>query len=222
MPSDNQIKQQLTDRLAGDRRYDLTKIDVEVDQGAVKLTGDVTELSAHKCSLSHAKNQPGVVSVDDQVQIIPPKPDNRISDQELEKRAADMLTYDSTLSQSDVTVECRRGKLVLSGQVDALWKKEYASEVVRNMKGVCGIENKLTVNPDQEADNSHLAAEIDRIISRMGMAEAVNAQVRDGTVTLSGVLPSIRQSLDLINAVINDAYGLTAVQDKIQIQPEID
>jgi osmotically-inducible protein OsmY len=106
----------------------------------------------------------------------------------------------------------------LEGVVDAYWKKDKAEDLVSNLIGVKGVENKLVIAPtggfiDQTVAEKIMAALECRFPVK---ADKVNVSVIRGEVTLTGTLPTWSARQAASNAAGN-ILGVTKVNNEITI-----
>lgn len=113
-------------------------------------------------------------------------------DQSLTKRIQDRLKWDKRVSNTDVSVMSRSGKVTLIGNVDSAQKQIAAFELARSTKGVTYVENKITVSGNFLRSDSELSNLIRLKVSKMALVgkEFISIQVENGVVKLEGVVSS--------------------------------
>jgi len=113
-------------------------------------------------------------------------------DQNLTKRIQDRIRWDKRVSNTDVHVMSRSGKVTLIGNVDSNTKKLAALELARSTKGVSSVENKIEVSGNFQREDSELANLIRLKISKMALVgkEFISIQVDNGVVRLDGTVSS--------------------------------
>lgn len=112
------------------------------------------------------------------------------SDEQLAKRAIDVLRWDSTVPSS-VHMTVDNGWLTLSGEVDWQFQRSNAEKDLRHMSGVVGITNNVTLRPT--AKLGVVKSKIPDALRRNADLDAQRIQVDiqdGGTVTLKGVVDS--------------------------------
>ena len=90
------------------------------------------------------------------------------------------------LKALDIKVETQDGTVRLSGIVDVLSEKLYAEELVRQLKGVQRVENKLTVALDAGINDGEIKEEIEAALKKAQRLEDIVVQVQGGVVHLKG------------------------------------
>lgn len=90
-------------------------------------------------------------------------------------------------------VDSQDGRVVLSGTVARLADKRRVENLVHQVDGVRGVDNRLTVAPDVEIDDAQLETSVARALmqDRALDGNQVLVTVRDGVVTLRGSVLSL-------------------------------
>jgi len=140
------------------------------------------------------------------------------SDTEIAEAALTALRLNVSVPVSDIKLTVREGWVSLTGQVAFWFQKQAAETTVRNIPGVKGIANAVTVKaPVSLAD---LKTRIEAAFRRHALidAEKIRVQVAGGTVTLEGEVESWPERYQAESAVWA-APGVTSVQDRIIVRP---
>lgn len=201
---DHEIENEIVARLENEVRVNNILVDVEVDEGAVELSGTVGSLS-EKNLLNSLSWVSGVNSVDsDDLTIRWWARDemrrteefiNR-SDEEVEKSVEDALAYDPRVTSFNLNVVAVNGVVNLSGQVDNLAAKVAAEQTARNTIGVTTVKNYIKVQTEVPTDDllkQRIAAalEEDPLVKR----NDVNVSADNGWVYLRGSVNTSAQKL---------------------------
>jgi len=186
--NDESIKKDIVDELYWDDRVDASKINVGVENGVVTLSGEVPKYGDLAIAKSSAWSISGVMDVIDDLTVKYVEPSTVPSDEEIERRAANMLRWwDTTIS-----ITATAGIVSIEGTVDAFWKKAFIEDKISGIHGIVRIENKLAVVPSKDIDDEVISQDVVDAIDRDSMvdAESVTVEVNDGLVNLKGVVPS--------------------------------
>lgn len=189
MTTDEQIKQKIEEELFWDSRIDDSKINVEVEDGIVKLKGEVSSCSQMFSAENSVWHIPGVGGVNNELNVV--LTETPIDDQILDA-VKNILTWSPYIDSSKIKISVDGGLVTLEGSVDTYWKKMRAENIVFDIKGVNQVSNKLSIVPtkdfvDEQIANSIVSA-IDRNLNID--AEIVDIKVENGIVTLSGNVPT--------------------------------
>lgn len=191
--NDDQIKQDVETQLEWDHRLDAAGIDVEVVNGEVVLKGAVPSLSISSIASEATGQVAGVRSIENRLEVHKPQPEVPVlAAHETARRAANMFEWTEPLDQQEIDVSCTDGILTLTGSVGALWMKDRAEELARELKGVREVRNQLTVVPTEKDQDDAIARAITAAISRDELIEPddVTIEVSDGNVHISGTVPT--------------------------------
>lgn len=145
--ADSRIEQHVARRLAWDAELAPFDIDVEVDEGMVRLTGAVSTSTESHRAFRVADDIKGVGSVVNAIRVDPalePYVDARAerpSDVELRKRILEVLERASGLKADQIGVSVEDGHVRLSGQVVGVTDQVVAGRLVRSLYGVRGVVN---------------------------------------------------------------------------------
>jgi len=128
------------------------------------------------------------------------------------------LGWNALLPKDRITVTVTNGWLELQGTVDGQYQKDAAARAVRDLMGVKGVANKITVKSRVTATD--VRAEIESAFRRSAMIDArrINVTATNGTVTLSGNVHSWAERRQAEQAAWA-APGVIQVDDRLAIVP---
>jgi hyperosmotically inducible protein len=214
--SDSEIAKSVRDQLAWDNQVDATHVAVEATSGQVTLTGTVPSYSAKLAAESDALLIKGVVSVENELTVEPmgPIPDDHF----LANRAENILDWSPDVKVQNLSIKVIAGVAELDGEVNALWKKERAGELVRDIQGMVGVINKITVVPTGSILDETISEDIVNAIDRNihVNVDNVTVTVDNGAVTLSGNVASFTAKEAAFDAALNTA-GVRAVVNNLKV-----
>lgn len=131
-----------------------TGIDVDTVGGKVTLHGTVATQAEKARAESVAKNVKGVQSVNNLLQVVPPKSQDRVEakDDQIEKRVEQALESDQRLKGSDIDVaSVNNGVVLLRGKADSMTDHLEALNVAGKVAGVRRVDSEIEA-PDRIAD----------------------------------------------------------------------
>jgi len=140
---DSQIKQAVLDAFVFDPRVFSFGPGVDVENGAVTLSGIVNNLKAKRAAEQDAKNTVGVWRVKNLLKIRPAKP---VPDIELAQNVFSAILLDSALENYDIEVKAKNGVITLSGNVDSNYEKAQADDIASLANGAMNVKNNIKVN----------------------------------------------------------------------------
>jgi osmotically-inducible protein OsmY len=199
-------------------KWDLDVMDerdvrITVDHGVVSLDGQADSYAQRWAIEQAASRVAGVISVENNLAVKPPKEDDFHEDDELAKAANRALEWDARVPQG-VKATVEDGVVTLSGAVSLFSEKAAATDAVRNLVGITGVENDITVAGPVSDLTAGLEAAVRRRI--YPMADAVSVQVVDGTVTLRGTVPTAYDRAAIERAAWS-VPNITNVDDQLNV-----
>jgi osmotically-inducible protein OsmY len=205
---DKQMRQRVLDELEFEPSIDATHIGVTAEDGVVTLSGHVGSYS-EKFDIERAVRRiKGVTAIAEEIEVRYPG-DKKISDDEIAKRAVNILEWYAIVPQEAVHVTVQRGRVTLSGQVNWQYQKKAAEDAVRKLSGTIGISNNITIAPKVEP--SDVQKKIEDALRRRAEVEAktIRINVRDrNKISLEGMV----DSWDEREAAENAAWSVAGVQ----------
>lgn len=227
---DDRVRQALETALGMDPRVRSEQVEVEVDEGRVRLRGVVDDLAARRAAERDAWNTVGVGEVDNRLRVEPTEP---VPDDRLRSEVEQALARDPFLGKRVIRVRVHRGQVRLSGLVGSGFERSQAGDVAARVRGVRQVENQLEVRqggkrvpagrhverflkeaPLESRSVPRLPGRDDRRIRRdilreltwstLVDRERLRVEVRDGVATLRG---TVRGPLERREAVRNALQG---------------
>jgi osmotically-inducible protein OsmY len=217
MKTDAELRADVIAELKWNPRIKSNQIGVIVKDGAVTLTGMVETFAEKIHAERAAKIVKGVRAVAEDIEVKLPTQIKR-TDEGIAEQAARMLTWNSTLRDTNVQAEVRNGRVILTGEVDWLYQKETAAKRVAELEGVTGVFNQITIRARKSADARDVKREIMSALQRHANLEAskVDISVADGKVTLEGTVDAYHDR-DLIEDAARGTEGVRDVVDNIRV-----
>jgi osmotically-inducible protein OsmY len=215
MKTDEELRTDVIAELKWNPRIKSNQIGVIVKDGAVTLTGMVESYAEQLYAERAVKSVKGVRAVAEDIQVKLPS-QIMSTDEGIAEQAARVLTWNSTLRDTNVQVEVRNGRVVLTGEVDWLYQKDTAARRVAELEGVSGVVNQITIR--KSANPRDVKRQIMDALHRHANLEAskVEISVTDGTVTLEGSVDAYYER-DLIESAARGTEGVRAVVDNLRV-----
>lgn len=195
--------------------------------GAVTLTGTVSEESHKSLAQETVSGLPGVKSVDNQIEVKGAPPER--SDTWLYLKVKSALAMHRSVNAFKTQVELKEGVVTLKGEASSEAQRELAAEYAQDVEGVKGVKNEMTVATTVEKPAVTMAEMIDdaSITAQVRMAlwthRSTNAfktsiTTTDGVVTVSGAAKNTAE-VDLVTKLIKDINGVKSVMNNMNIEP---
>jgi osmotically-inducible protein OsmY len=214
--SDKQLQEEVMRELEWDPEIDATHVGVSVENGAVTLTGHVSTYSERLAAVRAAERVYGVKVVADELEVKLPgsiSPD----DTDIAEAIAQVLKW-NTLVPDTVEAEVRQGWVTLRGDVDWTYERHAAERAVRDVRGVKGVTNLITVKP--RAKPTDIEQRIAEAINRAANMDARQIWVTtsNGTAVLHGSVHSLYEK-KLAEREAASAPGVSNVDNRIVVVP---
>ena len=146
MRLDSDIERDVEDELRWDPGVDATEIGVAVHNGVVTLSGFVHSYGQRNQAERDAARVAGVVGVDDDIEVRLEIMDQR-PDADNVRDALTALKLKLPFSSENIRVVGKEGWLTLKGTLEWNYARERAECAVRDIRGVKGVTNSITVTP---------------------------------------------------------------------------
>jgi len=215
--SDTQIHHDVLEELKWDSRVDETEVGVQVDGGVVTLTGTVTSWAKRLAAQEAARRVIGVLDVANDIKVKVPGGVAR-TDTEIAQAVRRTLEWDVFVPEEQITSTVTEGWVTLEGTVERWSQREDAERAVRNLTGVKMVVNKIAVTPAKPVTEDVKKA-IEQALERRAEREArqIRVDVRDGTVTLAGLVHSWAERQSVL-AAARFTPGVRAVEDHLRTE----
>lgn len=169
MMADFQLRQDVIDELEIDPSFSGEHIGVAVDKGVVSLSGHVNSYAEKLAVIAAARRVKGVHAIAENIEVHRPY-EKHTSDDQIAKRAHDILNWDILVPANAIDVLVHDGWLTLSGNVNWYFEKASAEEDVRKLTGIRGITNMIAIKPS--VDSGNVKKKIDAALQRHAEVEA--------------------------------------------------
>ena len=211
--TDVRLRDAVMTQLDWDPEVDATAVGVAAKNGTVTLTGYIDTYAGKLAAERAAKRVHGVRAVANDIQV---RLRLERTDADIAQDAARALQLRSTLPET-VQAVVHNGHLTLTGKVEWLYQKTMADRAVRDIRGVRGVANHITVAPKAGVRDVH---------SRIAKALHQNADVdaRQITVIVSGDCATLTGTAstwlqrDAAERAAASAPGIARVDNRIVVQ----
>jgi len=214
--SDLQLRQDVLDELEFEPSVNAAHIGVAVDKGVVTLSGHVGSYAEKTAAVTSARRVKGVRAIADDIEVRYAS-DKKTSDDEIAKRAIDILGWDTVVPSGSIQVTVRDGWVTLIGTVDWYYQKKAAEEDIQKLSGVRGVINNIEIKPRAKADD--VKKKIEEALKRYAEVEAkaIRVTVLDNDkVILEGKVDNWDERYAVENAAWS-APGVRSVEDRLAI-----
>ena len=217
MKSDSEIKDDVIEELRWEPRLsDPDAIGVAVRDGAVTLTGSVPSYAERLAATQAAERVYGVKAVANDLKVkLPGSPRD---DADIATAIAHVLEWNVQIPEGKVHARVQDGWVTLEGEVEHDYQRREVERMVRNVRGVVGVANDITVKPPPEPEA--VKEEIEETFKRDAEVDArhIRVDIQDHTVKLFGHVHSLHEA-EMARSVAAAAPGVARVEDHLLVSP---
>jgi osmotically-inducible protein OsmY len=214
--SELQLRQDVLDELEFEPSINAAHIGVAAENGVVTLSGHVSTYAEKTTAVAAARRVRGVRAIADEIEVRYPS-GKKTADDEIAKRAVDILGWDTMIPSGAIQVTVRDGSLILTGKVDWYYQKKAAEDAVRKLSGVRGVINNIEIKPHVKAED--VKRKIEDALKRHAEVEAKAIRVTvtaNDKVLLEGKVDNWDERFAVENAAWS-APGVRSVEDRLAI-----
>jgi osmotically-inducible protein OsmY len=216
--TDSQIKSDVLAELSWNTTVDETEVGVQVHNGIVTLTGNISAYPKKLAARDAAHRVTGVLDVVDDMQVKIPSAWKR-SDEDVVRTVRNALKWDVLVPDDRITTTVSNGELTLEGSVDTWMQRQDAERAVHRITGVRSVTNRITV-AGPAVDEGRLKHEIEQALERQAEREAkrIHLSVQNGIITITGAVRSWGEK-NAIRRIASVAPGVRGVEDQMTVDP---
>ncbi len=202
------------------------------ENGAVTLTGTVSQESGKSLALDTVAGLPGVKSVDNQLEVKGQVP-AAYSDAWVAARVKSSLLYHRNVNLAGTKVSAKDGTVTLRGEASNKAQKDLTTEYAKDAEGVKKVKNEMTIakKPGKKTvsekmvdmtewiDDASITALVKTTLlyhrSTGGLGTGV--ETKEGVVTLEGKAKNSAER-DLAGKFVSDIRGVKRVVNNMTIE----
>lgn len=217
MKTDAQIKRDVEDELIWEPSIDEARIGVSVEEGVVTLSGEVDSYAIKMAVEKATKRVKGVKAVAEDI-IVNYGMEAEKSDTEIAKAVVHALKWHASVPEESIIPKVENGWIYLSGMVRWGYQKESAKNAIKELSGVKGVINSVTISQDG-VQTQDIKKSIKAAFSRSAELEARGIQVsaQGHVVTLEGTVHSVKEKEEAERTAFN-APGVYEVKNYLTVK----
>ncbi len=194
MKTDSELQRDVMNQLKWEPIIRAAEIGVGVKDGVVTLSGYVDSYNKKWAAERAARRVSGVKGVAEDIKVSLSGSYKR-TDEDIVGSATNALNWNAWIPRDRVKVMAQNGWITLSGDVDWYHQKEEAAKVVRDLIGVLGVNNFITIKPPVPTVKAfEVKNDIQEALRRNARlrldAEKIQVEISGNKVILSGSVSS--------------------------------
>jgi osmotically-inducible protein OsmY len=217
MRTDAEIREDVILELRSDPQIsDPEAIGVAVKDGAVTLTGHTSTYAEKLAAARAAERVYGVKAVANDLTVrLPALPRD---DSDIATAIAHVLENNVQIPEGRVQARVQAGWVTLEGQVEHAFQRREVERMVRNVRGVAGVTDTITLTPPASPERVEEA--IEDTFEREAEVDArhIRVEVSDHTAKLYGQVHSLKEA-SAARAASAAAPGVAAVESHLVVWP---
>ena len=143
--SDSWITSKITAKYTADPEVNPFEIDVDTENGVVRLSGMVEDEAQRSEAEELARHTEGVKQVVNDIKLGDPTFEENVSDSWISTKVKSRIAAAPDVNKFNIDVDVLQGVVTLSGTVKTEYAQEQAAEIASRTKGVKDVNNLIKV-----------------------------------------------------------------------------
>lgn len=189
MKTDIQLQHDVGEELKWEPQVTSSDIGVEVKDGVVTLSGEVSSYAEKWHAELAAQRVSGVNALAVDLKVKAPGLSGR-TDADIARSAENVLEWTTGVPKGSIKVMVERGFITLTGDVDWQYQRLAATASVRFLLGVTGVSDEIAIKPKLKV--SAVKTDIETALKRTAVEDAkrIHVEVHGADITLTGKVKS--------------------------------
>jgi len=216
MKTNADLQKDVQDAIKWEPLLSAAEIGVIAKGGVITLTGQVDSYWKKTEAEEAARNVAGVKAVVEKIEIKFANDSFKKDDSEIATEVLNAYQWNAGVPEDKVKVKVEKGWVTLEGELDWNFQKEAAKDAVRNLLGVVGVTNNITIKADtqDEIEREDIESALERNWSLSDRQIVV--KVSGTKVTLTGTVDSWYQKSEAAK-IAAKAPGVWSVENDLVV-----
>ena len=216
MKTNADLQKDVQDAIKWEPLLSAAEIGVIAKDGIITLTGTVDSYWKKSEAEQAAKDVAGVKAVVEKIEIRFVDKSSKPDDNEIATEIVNAFNRNIEVPENKIKIKVEKGWVTLSGQLEWNFQKEAAKTAVRDLLGVAGVTNDITIKADTKDQVER--KEIERALERNWSLSdrEITVNVTGTKVTLSGKVDSWYQKTEAAR-IAWKAPGVWSVENDLVV-----
>jgi len=203
------------------------EVKIQAKNGAVTLTGLVSQASYKTLAEKTVASLSGVKSVDNRLEI-KGAPPSANSDAWIKEQVKNTLLFHQSLKSVQAEIDVKDGVVTLQGNATSLSQKELTAEYARDVEEVKDVKNEMTVSladgkapkaVSETIDDPSITAQVKMALLLHRSTSSLNTSIttKRGIVTVKGKASTAAKK-DQVTKFVKDVHGVKGVNNQMTIE----
>lgn len=217
MQDNEDLQKDVQDALKWEPLLSAAEIGVTAKDGIVTLTGTVDSYAKKLEAEEAVKKVVGVKILVEKIEVKMSSTERKKDDEEIAIEILHALKWDWEVPDAKIKVKVEKGWLTLEGELAWNHEKEAAKKAIKNLSGVKGLTNNITIKSDSETVIER--ADIESALNRNATinAQDIHVHVIGTNVILTGIVGSWNQKSEAERITWN-ALGVSTVDNELVVE----
>ncbi len=214
MKNNAELQKDVQDAIKWEPLLNAAEIGVTAKDGIITLTGVVDSYTKKTEAEDAAKNVAGVKAVVEKIEIKISHGWNKKDDNEIAAEIVNAFKWSWRVPDDKVKVKVEKGWVTLEGELEWNYEREAAKDAVKNLTGVTGVANNITIK--SERHDAIEQADIESALRRNSSIDEdeISVAVSGTKVTLTGTVDTWYQK-DEAEQIAWNAPGVRTVENDL-------
>ncbi len=216
--NDQNLKRRIIEQLLWNDNINANEVDVEVNEGNIKLSGQVPNYTAKLSATQNCSHIEGVKKVENLLRIQFPPAETLPENSQIALNLRNLIFQKSKINTDDVHMDVEDRVATFAGTVASYSEKYLLETIANSVHGVLGVNNFLEVVLPEAFEDTAVLEDIRTALRQNVTINENNLQinVNNGTVYINGTVPNYSTKKHALG-IAGYAPGVVNVVDNIKI-----
>ena len=214
MKNNAELQKDVQDAIKWEPLLNATEIGVIVKDGVVTLTAVVDNYTKKSKAEEAAKNVAGVKVVVEKIEVKFSSTCGKKDDNEIADEVLNAFKWNWQVPNDKVKVKVENGSITLEGELEYNYQRDAAKDAVKNLLGVTGVSNNITLKstPEEKVEKTDIESALKRNWSIYD--NDIDVKVSGHKATLTGTVDSWYQK-EVAGRIACNAPGVWSVDNEL-------